>query len=50
MSGKRYEWERAGAVVEVDSEDAPGLLEKRLGDKICCGGSPDNLKVFIRLE
>lgn len=50
VSGKRYEWKRSGAIVEVDEEDAPGLLEKRLGDKTCCGGSPDNLKVFIRLE
>lgn len=50
ISGKRYEWERSGAIVEVDEEDVPGLLEKRLGDKTCCGGNPDNLKLFIQVE
>lgn len=50
ISGKRYEWERAGAIVEVDEIDAPGLLAKTLGNKTCCGSSPDNLKVFIRVE
>lgn len=50
VSGKRYEWKRSGDIVEVDKEDAPGLLEKRLGDKTCCGASPDNLKVFILVE
>ena len=49
-TGKRYEWERAGAVVEVDEEDVTELLSKRLGDKACCGGDSDNLKLFIQVE
>lgn len=50
ISGKRYEWKRSGDIVEVEKEDAPGLLEKRIGDKTCCGGSPDNLNIFILVE
>ena len=50
ISGKRYLWERAGAIVEVDCRDVPGLLEKKLGEKPCCGGNSDNLKVFEIVE
>lgn len=49
-SGKRYIWERAGAIVEVEDEDVPGLLEKRLGNATCCGGDPENLKIFALVE
>ena len=49
-SGKRYVWERSGAIVEVDDIDAPGLLEKSMGDKTCCGSSPENLRIFILVE
>jgi len=42
-SGKRYTWERAGAVVAVNEEDAELLLQKKLGEKPCCGGSPNYL-------
>lgn len=50
VSGKRYVWERSGAIVEVDEVDAPGLLAKRLGERPCCGGDPDSLKLFILIE
>lgn len=50
VTGKRYEWERSGAIVEVDEEDAPGLLAKKLGDKPCCGGNPEHMKLFILVE
>ncbi len=36
-SGKLYEWGKAGAIVEVDEQDVPELLSKRLGKKMCCG-------------
>ena len=49
-TGKLYIWERSGAIVEVDAEDSVGLLDKRLGGKVCCGGNPDNNKLFVRLE
>ncbi len=44
ISGKSYEWPKAGSTTEVLEEDVPELLEKRLGGKSCCGNS-DN-KIF----
>lgn len=46
VSGKRYEWGRAGAVVMVLSEDVPPLLEKRIGNRSCCGARQGGNKVF----
>lgn len=43
VSGKQYEWGRAGAIVEVDEHDVPELLSKRLGGKTCCGASDGNI-------
>lgn len=45
VSGKHYEWSRAGAIVIVDEQDVPELLAKRLGGKTCCG-SPDGNQIF----
>jgi len=46
-SGQRYEWEDAGAIVMVLSEDVPPLLSKRIGSKSCCGAlNEDGNKVF----
>lgn len=42
VTGKHYLWSRSGAVVEVDERDAPALLEKRLGDRACCGSANKN--------
>lgn len=41
-SGKRYEWSDAGAVVMVLPEDVPTLLEKRIGNRSCCGALNQN--------
>jgi hypothetical protein len=46
VSGKHYEWLRAGAIVEVLDEDVPELLSKRLGGNLCCGGSRDGNRIF----
>lgn len=40
VSGQRYEWRRAGAIVEVDERDVPELLAKR-SKKPCCGQEPN---------
>lgn len=37
VSGQRYEWLRAGAIISVAAEDVSDLLSKRLGGKSCCG-------------
>jgi len=44
-SGRQYEWMKAGAIVEVDEQDVPELLAKRLGKKTCCGNHDRN-KIF----
>lgn len=49
-SGKRYVWERSGDILEVEMEDLELLLNKRLGDKACCGGNSDGMKLFVRVE
>lgn len=49
VSGKLYEWAEAGSVVDVHVEDAPYLLEKRLGSGGCCGASSEANKLFERL-
>lgn len=45
VTGKRYEWARAGAIVPVDERDVPELLAKRLGGRSCCGPQDGN-KIF----
>ena len=37
ISGKSYEWQKAGQAIPVLDEDVPDLLGKRLGGKNCCG-------------
>lgn len=37
VSGRQYEWSRAGVVVEVLQDDVPELLSKRIGQRSCCG-------------
>jgi hypothetical protein len=39
VTGKRYEWNRAGSIVAVDAADAPSLLSKRIKSQSCCNGS-----------
>ena len=47
-SGRQYEWARAGAIVDVDEQDVPELLAKRLGKKQCCG--QERTKIFQLLQ
>jgi len=44
VSGQLYEWNKAGAIVDVDESDVPELLAKRSGKKPCCGG--ERTKIF----
>ena len=39
VSGKSYEWIRAGSIQVVDTLDAPYLLDKRIKTQSCCSGS-----------
>lgn len=39
VSGRHYDWARAGSIVAVDATDAPKLLEKRIKAQSCCSGS-----------
>jgi len=39
VTGKHYEWAKAGSVIAVDARDAPYLLEKRIKSQSCCSGS-----------
>lgn len=43
ISGKQYEWKRAGDIVSILEEDVPELLEKRLGKKTCCGNGENRI-------
>lgn len=49
VSGKRYEWPKAGDIVLVLSEDLSNLLEKRIGVSTCCG-DPTGNRVFQTVE
>lgn len=37
ISSKVYEWADAGSIASVLAEDVPALLEKRIGNRSCCG-------------
>lgn len=51
ISSEAYEWEGAGAIVMVRTEDTPYLLNLRIGSRSCCGGTGGNgNKVFESLE
>ena len=48
VSGRHYEWAKAGSIEAVEAEDAPALLEKRIVAQSCCNGS--NNAVFIKID
>jgi hypothetical protein len=50
LSGQAYEWKEAGAVVAVHPDDVPHLLEKRIGERACCGASGNGNRVFELVE
>lgn len=43
VSGKQYDWMKAGDIVQVLSEDAPDLLLKRRLKKSCCGSGQNQI-------
>lgn len=43
VSGKQYDWMRAGDIVPVREEDAPDLLLKRRLKKSCCGSGQNQI-------
>ena len=45
-TGKLYQWNKAGDVVEVEEADSGILLAKRRGTKSCCGNSKDGNAIF----
>ena len=45
-SGREYLFERAGSVQDVDQIDVEWMLEKRQGERQCCGGTERGNKVF----
>lgn len=46
VSGKTYKFSGAGAIQDVDIQDANGLLEKRYGGRQCCGSGEVGNRVF----
>lgn len=50
VSGKVYEWPKAGDTVSVDSADVPDLLSKRVGAHGCCGNEQGGNVVFQVLQ
>ena len=48
VTGKHYEWIRAGSIVDVDSKDALYLLSKRIKTQSCCSGS--DVAVFQKID
>lgn len=43
VSGEQYVWDGAGSVVSVLHDDVEQLLQLKIGDGACCGGSPNFL-------
>lgn len=43
VSGEQYVWDKAGSIVSVLTEDVEQLLQLKVGDGACCGGSPNFL-------
>jgi hypothetical protein len=50
ISGKLYEWPKAGDIVAVDEADVADLLSKRIGSQGCCGFNPQGNQVFALLN
>lgn len=46
VSGKKYVFNGAGSIVDVDEMDAEYLLQKRQGGRQCCGGTGFGNQVF----
>ena len=49
-SGREYVFLGAGSVVNVDKRDEEFLLNKRQGERQCCGGTENGNQVFRLVE
>jgi hypothetical protein len=49
-SGREYVFNGAGSVVDVDERDVEWMLEKRQGERQCCGGTGGGNVVFKLAE
>jgi hypothetical protein len=49
ISGKQYVWDGAGRMVDVNEEDVPYLLSKRIGRGSCCGVRNEDGNVLFQL-
>jgi len=47
VTGNRYVFSGAGSELEVNSNDAPKMLEKRFGGNSCCGSGVKPTPHFI---
>lgn len=45
-SGREYVFDRAGSIVDVEETDVEFLLNKRQGERQCCGGTDRGNKMF----
>lgn len=43
VSGRQYDWMKAGDIVQVLSEDVPDLLSKQHKKKSCCGSGQNQI-------
>lgn len=50
VTGKQYNWDKAGSIVEVSEIDALYLLEKRQGKNPCCGNLRDGVALFEKVN
>lgn len=50
ISGREYVFDGAGSIQDVDIRDVEWMLEKRQGEKQCCGGTEKGNLVFTRAE
>ena len=50
LSGKEYEWLRAGDIAYVYEEDVAYLLTKRIGRRSCCGVVSEGNFLFQKYE
>ena len=49
-SGREYVFNGSGAVQDVDNRDVEWMLEKRQGERQCCGGTERGNRVFALWE
>ena len=50
VTGNRYVFSGGGSVVEVDANDAPGMLSRVFGGNSCCGSGVRSTPQFTVVE